>query len=58
MSRTREAICMGIGILASLALSGPAAQVTTTAITAELSIQAIYVNGEQVVYDGLRYRRP
>ena len=48
MSRTREAICMGIGILAGIVLSGPAAQAATAAITAELSTQAIYVDGEQV----------
>ena len=48
MSKTREAICMGIGILAGLALSGPAAQAATEAITAVLSNQPIYVNGQQV----------
>ena len=48
MSRTREAICMGIGILAGIVLSGPAAQAATTAITAELSTQPIYVDGAQV----------
>ena len=48
MSRTREAICMGIGILAGITLCGPAAQAATTAVTAELSTQAIYVDGEQV----------
>ena len=39
---------MRIGILAGLALSGPAAQAATTAVIAELSTQAIYVDGEQV----------
>ena len=39
---------MGIGILAGIALCGPAAQATTTAITAELSTQAICVDGVQV----------
>ena len=47
MSRKREAIFMGIGILAGLALSGPAAQAATT-ITATLSNQPIYVDGQQV----------
>lgn len=45
MSRKREAIFMGIGILAGLALSGPAAQ-ATTGITATPSTQSIYVNGQ------------
>ena len=47
-SRKREALCMGIGILAGIVLSGPAAQAATTAITAELSTQPIYVDGAQV----------
>ena len=47
MSRKREAIFMGVGILAGLALSGPAAQAATT-ITAKLSNQPIYVDGQQV----------
>ena len=38
---------MGIGILAGLALSGPAAQATAN-LTATLSDQPIYVDGEQV----------
>ena len=48
MSKTREALCMGMGILAGIVLSGPAAQAATTATTAELSTQPIYVDGEQV----------
>ena len=48
MSRKREAIFMGIGILAGLALSGPAAQAATTAITATLSSQPIYVDNQRV----------
>ena len=48
MSRKREAIYMGIGILAGLALSGPAAQAATTAITATLSSQPIYVDNQRV----------
>ena len=47
-SRKREAIFMGVGILAGLALSGPAAQAATT-INATLSSQPIYVNGQRVV---------
>ena len=47
MSRKREAIFMGIGILAGLALSGPAAQ-TATNITATLSSQPIYVDNQRV----------
>ena len=47
MNRKREAIFMGIGVLAGLALSGPAAQAATS-ITATLSSQPIYVDGQQV----------
>ena len=47
MSRKREAIFMGIGILAGLALSGPAAQAATN-ITATLSNQPIYVDNQRV----------
>ena len=47
MNRKREAIFMGIGILAGLALSGPAAQAATT-INATLSSQPIYVDGQRV----------
>ena len=47
MSRKREAICMGIGILAGLTLRGPAAQ-AATGLTATLSSQPIYVDGAQV----------
>ena len=45
MSRKREAIFMGIGILAGLALSGPVAHAATS-ITATLSAQPIYVDGQ------------
>ena len=48
MSRKRETLFMGIGILAGLALSGPAAQAATTAITATLSSQPIYVDNQRV----------
>ena len=47
MSRTREAVFMGIGILTGLALCGPAAQAADT-ITAALSNQPIYVDGQRV----------
>ena len=46
-SRKREALFMGIGVLAGLALSGPAAQAATS-ITATLSNQPIYVNSQRV----------
>ena len=48
MNRTRDAIIMGIGILAGIALSGPAAHAATAAITAEPSSQPIYVDGARV----------
>ena len=48
MSRRREAICMGIGVLAGIALCGPAAQAATETLTACLSTQPIYLDGEQV----------
>jgi hypothetical protein len=47
MSRKREAIFMGVGILAGLALSGPAAQAATT-VAATFSSQPIYVDGQRV----------
>ena len=47
MSRVREAIIMGIGILTGITLCGPAAQAATN-LTATLSSQAIYVDGQQV----------
>ena len=47
-SRTREAICMGIGILAGITLCGPAARAATEAITATRSSQPIFVDGQQV----------
>lgn len=47
MSRKREAVFMGIGILAGLALSAPAAQAAAN-ITATLSDQPIYVDGQRV----------
>lgn len=47
MNRKRETIFMGIGILAGLTLSGPAAQAATT-ITATFSNQPIYVDGQRI----------
>lgn len=47
MRRVREAIFMGIGILAGLALSGPAAQAVDY-LQARPSNQAVYVDGQQV----------
>lgn len=47
MNRKREAIFMGMGILAGLALNGPAAQ-AATAVTATFSSQPIYVDGQRV----------
>ena len=47
MNRTREVIFMGIGILTGITLCGPAAQAATN-LTATLSSQPIYVNGQQV----------
>ena len=46
MSRTREAIIMGIGILTGITLCGPAAHAATN-LTATLSGQTIYVDGVQ-----------
>ena len=48
MSKTKNALFMGIGILAGIVLSSPAAQAATGAITATLSSQPIYVDGVQV----------
>lgn len=47
MNRKREAIFMGFGILAGLALSGPAAQAADY-LTATISNQPIYVDGQRV----------
>ncbi len=46
MNRTREAIFMGIGILAGLALSGPAVH-EADYLTARPSTQTFYINGQQ-----------
>ena len=47
MNRKREAIFIGLGILAGLALSGPAAQAADY-LTARPSSQTFYINGQQV----------
>ena len=51
MSRKREAVFMGIGILTGITLCGPAAQAATKAITATLSNQPIYVNDQKVEFE-------
>ena len=47
MSRKREAVFMGLGILAGLTLSGPAAQAADY-LTARPSTQPIYVDGQRI----------
>ena len=47
MNRKREAVFMGIGILAGFVLSGPAAQAADY-LTARPSSQTFYINGQQV----------
>ena len=49
--RTREAIFMGIGILAGLCLSGPVAQAATIALTASPTSQTFYVNDQKVGFE-------
>ena len=46
MNRKREVIFMGLGVLAGLALSGPAAQAADY-LTARPSTQMFYINGQQ-----------
>ena len=46
MSRKKETIIMGIGILAGITLCGPAAR-TAASLTATPSSQPIYVDGAQ-----------
>ena len=48
MSKTKNALFMGIGILAGITLCGPAARASNEALTAVLSNQPIYVDGVQV----------
>ena len=51
MSRTREAVFMGIGVLTGLCLCGPAAQAATAALTANPTSQTFYVNGQRVEFE-------
>ena len=51
MSKKREAIFMGIGILTGLALSGPAAQAATAVLTASPTSQTFYLNGQKVEFE-------
>ena len=51
MSRKREAFFMGIGILAGIALCGPAAQAATAALAAIPSSQTFYVNGQKMEFE-------
>ena len=51
MGRTKEAVFMGIGILAGLALSGPAAQAAAEALTARPTTQTFYVSGQRVEFE-------
>ena len=51
MSKTKNALFMGIGILAGLALSGPATQAATAALTASPTSQTFYVNGQRVEFE-------
>ena len=48
MSRKREAVFMGIGILAGLALSGPAAHAANAVLTASPTTQTFYLEGEKI----------
>lgn len=50
MSRKREAVFMGLGILAGLALSGPAAHAADY-LAARPSSQTFYVDGTQVQFE-------
>ena len=51
MNRKREVIFMGIGVLAGLTLSGPAAQAADY-LTARPSTQTFYINGQQAPLTG------
>ena len=51
MRRMREAVFLGIGILAGLALSGPAAQAAEAVLTARPTSQTFYVYGQQVQFE-------
>ena len=49
-SRKREVVFVGIGVLAGLALSGPAAQAADY-LTAKPTTQTFYVDGQQVQFE-------
>ena len=51
MSRKREAIFMGIGILTGIALCGSAARAATAVLTADPTSQTFYVNGQNVDFE-------
>ena len=51
MSRTRDAIIMGIGILVGITLCAPAAQAAAEVLTASPTTQTFYVNGQQVEFE-------
>ncbi len=51
MSRKREAVFMGIGILAGMALCGPAAQAAEAVLTARPTTQTFYVDGQQAQFE-------
>lgn len=51
MSRKREAVFMGIGILAGLALSGPAAHAANAILTASPTSQTFYMDGQRVQFE-------
>ena len=51
MSRKREAVFMGIGILTGLALCGPAAQAAEAVLTAAPTSQTFYVDGQWVQFE-------
>ncbi len=51
MGRTKEAVFMGIGILAGLALSGPSAQASEAVLTARPTTQTFYVSGQRVEFE-------
>ena len=50
MSRKREAIFVGLGILAGLALSGPVAHAAAN-LTASPTSQTFYVNGQKANFE-------
>ena len=51
MSKKRAVLFMGIGILAGLALSGPAAHAATEALTASHTSQTFYLNGQKMEFE-------